>query len=270
LDTKIGVDRIMEFKFILYEKSEGVATITINRPEALNAFNADVIHEILHALEDVKADENVRVVILTGAGEKAFSAGADIKAMKGMNALKARELSQMGEKLCSALENLEKPVIAAINGYALGGGLEVAMACDIRIASENAKMGQTEINIGLIPGWGGTQRLTRLIGITKAKELIFTGKMIDAKTAEQLGLVNMVIPQDKFREAVRQFALELAQKAPVAIRVAKALINKGAEISLDAAIALEREGFGVVASTEDLQEGVSAFIEKRKPVFKGR
>jgi len=260
----------MEFKFILYEKSEGVATITINRPEALNAFNADVIHEILHALEDVKADENVRVVILTGAGEKAFSAGADIKAMKGMNALKARELSQMGEKLCSALENLEKPVIAAINGYALGGGLEVAMACDIRIASENAKMGQTEINIGLIPGWGGTQRLTRLIGMTKAKELIFTGKMIDAKTAEQLGLVNMVIPQDKFREAVRQFALELAQKAPVAIRVAKALINKGAEISLDAAIALEREGFGVVASTEDLQEGVSAFIEKRKPVFKGR
>ena len=270
MDTKIGVDRIMEFKFILYEKSEGVATITINRPEALNAFNADVIHEILHALEDVKADENVRVVILTGAGEKAFSAGADIKAMKGMNALKARELSQMGEKLCSALENLEKPVIAAINGYALGGGLEVAMACDIRIASENAKMGQTEINIGLIPGWGGTQRLTRLIGMTKAKELIFTGKMIDAKTAEQLGLVNMVIPQDKFREAVRQFALELAQKAPVAIRVAKALINKGAEISLDAAIALEREGFGVVASTEDLQEGVSAFIEKRKPVFKGR
>ena len=212
----------MEFKFILYKKSEGVATITINRPEALNAFNADVIREILQALEDVKADENVRVVILTGAGEKAFSAGADIKAMKGMNALKARELSQLGEKLCSALENLEKPVIAAINGYALGGGLEVAMACDIRIASENAKMGQTEINIGLIPGWGGTQRLTRLIGMTKAKELIFTGKMTDAKTAEHLGLVNMVVPQGSFREAVRQFALELAQKAPVALKVAKA------------------------------------------------
>jgi enoyl-CoA hydratase len=260
----------LEFKYILYEKSEDIATITINRPEALNAFNADVINEILQALEDVKADENVRVVVLTGAGEKAFSAGADIKAMKGMNALKARELSQMGEKLCTALENLEKPVIAAINGYALGGGLEVAMACDIRIASENARMGQTEINIGLIPGWGGTQRLTRLIGATKAKELIFTGKMIDAKTAEQLGLVNMVVPQDKFRETVHQFALELAQKAPVALKVAKALINKGAEISLDAALALEREGFGVVASTEDLQEGVSAFIEKRKPLFKGK
>jgi len=260
----------LEFKYITYEKSEGVATITINRPEALNAFSAEVVSEILQAIEDVKADESVRVVVLTGAGERAFSAGADIKAMKGMNALKARELSQMGERLCSALENLEKPVIAAINGYALGGGLEVAMACDIRLASENARMGQTEINIGLIPGWGGTQRLTRLIGATKAKELIFTGKMIDAKTAEQLGLVNMVVPQDKFRETVRQFALELAQKAPVALKVAKALINKGAEISLDAAIALEREGFGVVASTEDLQEGVSAFIEKRKPVFKGK
>ncbi|MEM0007803.1 MAG: enoyl-CoA hydratase-related protein [Candidatus Bathyarchaeia archaeon] len=260
----------MEFKYIMYEKSEGIATITINRPEALNAFNAEVVSEIMQALDDVRADENVRVVVLTGAGEKAFSAGADIKAMKGMNALKARELSQMGEKLCSALENLEKPVIAAINGYALGGGLEVAMACDLRIASENARMGQTEINIGLIPGWGGTQRLTRLIGATKAKELIFTGKMIDAKTAEQLGLVNMVVPQEKFRETVRQFALELAQKAPVALKVAKALINKGSEISLDAAIALEREGFGVVASTEDLQEGVSAFIEKRKPMFKGK
>jgi enoyl-CoA hydratase len=224
----------------------------------------------MHALEDVKNDESVRVIVLTGAGEKAFSAGADIKAMIGMTALKARELSLMGEKLCLALENLEKPVIAALNGYALGGGLEVAMSCDLRIASENARVGQTEINIGLIPGWGGTQRLTRLIGRTKAKELVFTGRMIDAKTAEQLGIVNMVVPADKFRETVRQFALELASKAPVAIRVAKALINKGADISLDSALALEREGFAVVASTEDLKEGVSAFTEKRKPAFKGR
>jgi len=260
----------MEFKFIIYEKSEGVATITLNRPETLNAFSKEVIEEVLQAVEDVKKDENVRVVVLTGAGEKAFSAGADIKAMKGVNALKARELSLMGEKLCVAFENLEKPVIAAINGYALGGGLEVAMACDLRIASENARMGQTEINIGLIPGWGGTQRLTRLVGVGKAKELVYTGKMIDAKTAEQLGIVNMVVPADKFRETVRQFALELASKAPVALKVAKALINKGSEISLDAALALEREGFGVVASTEDLQEGVSAFAEKRKPTFKGK
>lgn len=260
----------MDFKFIVYEKSEGIATITLNRPEALNAFSKEVVSELLQALEDIRSDESVRVVILTGAGEKAFSAGADIKAMIGMNSLKARELSLMGEKLCLALENLEKPVIAALNGYALGGGLEVAMSCDLRIASENSRMGQTEINIGLIPGWGGTQRLTRLVGRTKAKEMVFTGKMIDAKTAEQLGIVNMAVPADKFRETVRQFALDLASKAPVALRVAKALIDKGAEIGLDSALALEREGFGVVASTEDLQEGVKAFTEKRKPVFKGK
>ncbi len=260
----------MDFQYIIYEKSEGIATITLNRPEALNAFSKEVITEVLQALEDVRTDKNVRVVVLTGAGEKAFSAGADIKAMKGVNALKARELSLMGERLCNALENLEKPVIAAINGYALGGGLEVAMACDLRLASERARMGQTEINIGLIPGWGGTQRLTRLVGRTKAKELIFTGKIIDAKTAEQLGIVNMVIPAEEFREKVRQFAKELTFKAPVALKVAKALINKGADMSLESAIALEREGFGVVGSTEDLQEGVSAFTEKRKPAFKGK
>jgi enoyl-CoA hydratase len=269
LDAEIG-EMSMDFKYIICEKSEGIATITLNRPEALNAFSKEVVDEVLQALEDVRNDDNVRVVVLTGAGEKAFSAGADIKAMRGMNALKARELSLMGEKLCSALENLEKPVIAAINGYALGGGLEVAMACDLRIAVENARVGQTEVNIGLIPGWGGTQRLTRLIGKTKAKELVFSGKIIDAKTAEQLGILNLVVPADKFRETVRQFALELAQKPPVAIKVAKALIDKGADMSLNAALALEREGFGVVASTEDLQEGVSAFTEKRKPAFKGK
>jgi enoyl-CoA hydratase len=260
----------MEFKYIIYEKNEGVATITLNRPEALNAFSKDVVEEILRALEDVKTDEAVRVVVLTGAGEKAFSAGADIKTMVGMTALKAREMSFMGERLCVGLENLEKPVIAAINGYALGGGLEVAMSCDLRIASENAKMGQTEINIGLIPGWGGTQRLTRLVGMTKAKELVFTGRIIDAKTAEQIGIVNMVVPADKFRETVSQFAKDLASKAPVALKVAKALINKGSDIGLESALALEREGFGVVGSSEDLKEGVSAFTEKRKPVFKGR
>jgi enoyl-CoA hydratase len=260
----------MDFRLIIYEKSEGIATITLNRPEALNAFSKEVVGEILQALEDIQRDENVRVVVLTGAGEKAFSAGADIKAMIGIDPLKARELSLMGEKLCVSLENLGKPVIAALNGYALGGGMEVAMSCDIRIAAENVRMGQTEINIGLIPGWGGTQRLTRLVGRGKAKELVFTGRMIDAKTAEQLGIVNMVVPADKFRETVKQFALELAAKAPVALKVAKALIDKGADIGLESALALEREGFGVVASTEDLQEGVKAFIEKRKPTFKGK
>jgi enoyl-CoA hydratase len=260
----------MEFKYVIYEKSNGVATITLNRPDALNAFSKEVVEEILHAIEDVRADETIRVVVLTGAGEKAFSAGADIKAMAGMTALKARELSLMGEKLCTSLENLEKPVVAAINGYALGGGLEVAMSCDLRIASENAKMGQTEINIGLIPGWGGTQRLTRLVGMTKAKEMVYTGKILDAKTAEQIGLLNMVVPADKFKETVRQFAQDLASKAPVAVRVAKVLINRGSDVGLESALALEREGFGVVGSSEDLKEGVSAFAEKRKPVFKGK
>jgi len=260
----------MTYKLIIYEKSEGIATITLNRPEALNAFSKESVEEVLQALEDAKNDEKTRVIVLTGVGEKAFSAGADIKAMAGMNALKARELSLMGEKLCLAFENFEKPVIAALNGYALGGGLEVAMSCDLRIASENARMGQTEVNIGLIPGWGGTQRLTRLVGATKAKELVFTGRIIDAKMAEQLGILNMVVPADKFKETVRQFALDLAAKPPVAIKVAKALINKGADIGLDSALALEREGFGVVASTEDLQEGVKAFTEKRKPLFKGK
>jgi enoyl-CoA hydratase/carnithine racemase len=260
----------MEFRHIIYEKKEGIATIILNRPEALNAFSKEVIEEILQAIEDVRTDEKVRVVVLTGAGEKAFSAGADIKAMAGMTALKARELSSMGERLCVTLENLEKPVIAAINGYALGGGMEVAMACDLRIASENARMGQTEINIGLIPGWGGTQRLTRLVGMTKAKELVFTGKMIDAKTAEQIGLLNMTAPADKFREIVNQLAVDLASKAPVALKVAKALITKGANMSLDAALELEREGFGVIGSTDDLKEGTLAFAEKRKPEFKGK
>ncbi len=260
----------MEFKYIIYDKTEAIATIMLNRPEALNAFSNDVIDEVLTALEDARTDDNIRVLVLTGAGEKAFSAGADIKTMKDMTPLKARELSLMGERLCRALENFEKPTIAALNGFALGGGLEVAMCCDLRIASETSKMGQTEINIGLIPGWGGTQRLPRLIGLTKAKELIYTGKTIDAKTAEQLGIINLTAPPDKFREIVRTFAQELAQKAPVAIKIAKALINKGAEIGIDAAVALEREGFGNVASTEDLQEGVTAFTEKRKPTFKGK
>ncbi len=260
----------MELKNVIYEKSEGIAIITINRPDALNALNAETIDEILQCLEDIAKDDNVRAVILTGAGPKAFCAGADIKAMKGMTALDARKLSQMGYKLCKAIENLEKPVIAAINGYALGGGLEVAMACDLRIASEKARMGQTEINIGLIPGWGGTQRLPRLVGKTLAKEMVFTGKMIDAQTAYQRGLVNKVVPPEQLMDAAKEIAKELASKAPVALKLSKMLINHGLETDLDTALVLEREAFGVVASTEDLQEGVSAFLEKRKPVFKGK
>jgi enoyl-CoA hydratase len=260
----------VSFQYIICEKSEGIATITLNRPDALNAWSTELAQEFSEAMEDVRNDESVKVIIITGAGEKAFSAGADIKAMKGMTALKARELSNMGYKICNAIEAIEKPVIAAINGYALGGGMEVSMACDFRVASDKARMGQTEINIGLIPGWGGTQRLTRLVGKARAKELVYTGKIINADTAHQWGLVNMVVTATELMTAVRQFALELAGKAPVAVKVAKALIEKGAEIDLESALALEREGFGVVASSEDLQEGVSAFTEKRKPTWKGK
>lgn len=260
----------MQYQYIIYDKSEGIAQITLNRPEALNAWSKELAKEFLTALEDAGNDSEVKVVVITGAGEKAFSAGADIKAMVGMDAIKARNLSKMGYKICNAIENTEKPVIAAINGYALGGGMEVSMACDFRIASEKARMGQTEINIGLIPGWGGTQRLTRLVGKAKAKELVFTGKIIDAKTAYQWGLVNKVVPPDELKAAVREFALELAGKAPVALRLAKTLIDKGTDIDLETALALEKEGFGVVGSSEDLQEGVSAFTEKRKPLWKGK
>ncbi|MFP3984987.1 MAG: enoyl-CoA hydratase/isomerase family protein [Candidatus Bathyarchaeia archaeon] len=260
----------MNFQYIIYEKSEGIATITLNRPDALNAWSQELAQEFLTAIEDARKDENVKAVVITGAGEKAFSAGADIKAMKGITALKARELSNMGYKICNAIESLEKPVIAAINGYALGGGMEVSMACDFRIASDKARMGQTEINIGLIPGWGGTQRLTRFVGKARAKELVFTGKIIDAETALQMGLVNKVVPAGELMTAVREFAKDLASKAPVAMKVAKTLIDKGADVDLESALALEREGFGVVASSEDLQEGVSAFTEKRKPNWKGK
>jgi len=260
----------VQYQYIIYDKSEGIAQITLNRPEALNAWSKELAKEFLTALEDAGNDSEVKVVVITGAGEKAFSAGADIKAMVGMDAIKARDLSKMGYKICNAIENTEKPVIAAINGYALGGGMEVSMACDFRIASEKARMGQTEINIGLIPGWGGTQRLTRLVGKAKAKELVFTGKIIDAKTAYQWGLVNKVVPPEELKAAVREFALELAGKAPVALRLAKTLIDKGTDIDLETALALEKEGFGVVGSSEDLQEGVSAFTEKRKPFWKGK
>ena len=196
----------MEFKNTLYEKSQGIATITINRPEVRNALNEETILEILSRLEDAKGDETIRVIVVTGAGDRAFSAGADIKMIKDMDSPKARDVSRLGHKLCDEIEELGKPVIAAINGYALGGWLELAMACDIRIASENARLGQPEIKLGLIPGWGGTQRLPRFVGKGVAKEMIFTGKDIDAKTAERMGLVNAVVPLDQLRSVVGELA----------------------------------------------------------------
>jgi len=209
-------------------------------------------------------------VVITGAGDRAFSAGADISGMKGRTPLDSRRSSQLGQQMMNRVEDLEKPVIAAINGYALGGGLELAMTCDFRIASENARLGQPEINIGLIPGWGGTQRLPRFVGKALAKEMIFTGKMIDAKTAEQHGLVNKVVPADQLKSAVEELARELSNKPPVAIKVAKQLIDNSIETNLRIGLAHECEAFGILSSTEDFKEGTTAFLEKRKPKFKGK
>jgi len=260
----------MELKSILYEKKEGIATITINRPKALNALNEETIQEFLSTLDDAKRNENIKVVVITGAGDRAFSAGADINMMKTGGSLEARRSSQLGQRMANEVEDLEKPVIAAINGYALGGGLELAMACDLRIASENARLGQPEINIGTIPGWGGTQRLPRFVGKGVAKEMIFTGKMIDAKDAERLGLVNAVVPADQLKATVEQLATEIVNKPPVAIKLAKELINNSTETNLRTGMAHESEAFGILGSTEDFKEGTAAFLEKRKPQFKGK
>lgn len=260
----------MEFKDTLYEKKDGIATITINRPAALNAMSVETVQEIIARLEDAEKDENVKVVVITGAGEKAFCVGLDLKTVQNITVVQGVETSRLGQKLTLMIEELGKPVIAAINGYALGGGLELAMACDIRIASENAKVGQPEVNVGLIPGWGGTQRLPRFVGKGIAKELIFTGRMIDAKTAETMGLINKVVPMENLKSAVEEIAKEIMSKSPIAIKLVKELVNISTETDLRIGLTHEAEAFGVLSSTEDYKEGVSAFIEKRKPQYKGR
>jgi enoyl-CoA hydratase len=260
----------MEFKNTLYEKTEGIATITINRPDALNALNEETISELLARFEDAEKDDSVKVIVLTGAGDRAFCAGADLKMMKGASPVRGTELARHGQRLGNRIEALGKPVIAAINGYALGGGIEIAMACDIRIASDNAQIGQPEINVGLIPGWGGTQRLPRYVGKGIAKEMIFTGKRIDAKTAERMGLINAVVPADQLKAKVKELATELMGKPPIAIKLSKALINNSTETHPDIGLLLEAEAFGLVASTEDFNQGVTAFLEKRKPQYKGK
>lgn len=260
----------MDFRYTLCEKKDGIATITINRPEVLNVLNKETYVEILSRLDDAEKDENVKVVVLTGVGEKAFCAGLDLKTVKEISPVEMVELAKLGHKLTLAIEDLAKPVIAAINGYALGGGLELAMACDIRIASENARLGQPEVNVGLIPGNGGTQRLPRLVGKGIAKELILTGKIIDAKTAQTLGLVNKVVPPEELKSAVEELAKELMGKPPLALKLAKELINISTETDLKIGLAYEAEAVGVLASTEDFREGIRAFLEKRKPEFKGK
>jgi len=255
----------MAFENIILDKAEGIATITFNRPEAMNALNNQTRTEFRAAMADVTADEEVKVVILTGSG-RAFVAGSDIKELQRTTPLDAHKIERLG----ALVENCPKPVIAAVNGFALGGGCEIVMGCDIVVAHEKAKFGQPEINLGIIPGGGGTQRLPRLIGACRAKEMILTGDIITAQEAERMGLVNKVVAIDALMPTVRQIAQKIASKSAAAVRIAKAAINRGLQVGLESGLAYEREMYSLSLSTEDKVEGVAAFVEKREPQFKGK
>jgi enoyl-CoA hydratase len=259
----------MTYENIIYELKEGIATITFNRPKALNALNAALLEELSHALDAIAADEDVRVLILTGAGDKSFVAGADITELATFNPLQAKNFASKGHAIINQLQLLPIAVIAAVNGFALGGGTEIAIACDFIYASENAKFGQPEINLGIIPGFGGTQRLPRLVGTNVAKELIFTGKMITAAEALHIGLVNKVLPAEHLKEEVLKIAKEIAAKGRVSLRGAKQAINRGMNVDLATGCNIEIDAFALCMASPDAKEGTSAFIEKRKASFKG-
>jgi len=259
----------VQYDNILIEINEAVATVTINRPKALNALNGATIGELTQCFQALDVDPAVRVVILTGAGAKAFVAGADIAEMRAFDPVAARGFARNGQRLFSLIETLSKPVIAAVGGFALGGGCELAMACDIRLASDNAKFGQPEINLGTIPGFAGTQRLPRLVGKGRAKELLLTGDIIDAQEAYRIGLVNRVVPQEELVAATRALAAQIAAKGALAVQWCKEAVNRGLEMEIDQACAYEAELFALTFATEDRAEGMGAFVEKRKPQFKG-
>jgi enoyl-CoA hydratase len=257
------------YETILLERRGGVAVITINRPEKRNALNIQTRAEGAAALDELRDDESVRVVVITGAGDKAFIAGADISEFAGRTAVTQREV-MLGRSLFTAIDTFPKPVIAMVNGYCLGGGCELAMACDLRIASDRASFGQPEINLGIIPGGGGTQRLTRLVGEGKAMELILTGDIIDARAAHEIGLVNMVVPASDLEAKTMELANRIAEKSPVALRMAKESVKAASRSNLDEGLRREIDLFAITFSSEDKDEGVSAFLEKRKPQFKGK
>lgn len=259
----------MAYENILFEVQDGVGVLTFNRPKALNALNSKTLEELNDVIERVVEDPDIRVLVLTGSGEKAFVAGADITGFPTMNPLQARYFSEMGQGIFFRLEHLPKPVIACVNGFALGGGCELAMSCDFIYACDKAKFGQPEINLGLMPGFGGTQRLARMIGRAKAKELCMTGEMIDAQQARELGLVAKVFPAEQLVEETMKTAKLLATRAQGILRSLKQVINRGVDVDLKSGCALEAEAFGLCFASEDMKEGVSAFLEKRKPEFKG-
>ena len=258
------------YQDIIVKKEEGIGWITLNRPHRLNTMTLDMMNEFISALNDFDSDKEVRCVVVTGAGEKAFSAGADVTSFTGITPSMAADASMKGHLLTAHIEGLGKPVIACINGYALGGGLEVSLACDFRIASESAQLGPTEIKLGLIPGWGGTQRLTRIVGLAKAKELVMLGDRINAQEALRIGLVNKVVPLAKLVEETKAFAKNFVDGPPVALKAAKQALNYATQVPLEIGLKFESEAFGIVLSTKDVMEGVSAFMSKRKPEFKGK
>jgi len=260
----------MSFTNLLIDITGGIAQVTINRPAALNALNVDVLKELAAAFAQLQEDESVACVILTGSGTKAFVAGADIAAMQPLNALQAAHFAKLGHDVLNRIEKFPKPVIAAVNGFALGGGCELAMACDIRIASENARFGQPEVNLGVIPGFGGTLRLARLVGKGRAKELIFTGDMINAEEAYRIGLANKVVALDELLAEANTMAAKIASKGPVAVRFAKEAVDNGLEMDLDRAGRFEADLFGLCFASADQKEGMQAFLDKRPAKFSGR
>ena len=246
-----------------------LAIVTVNRPEALNALNSRVLRELSMSIEHLSMAADVGAIILTGAGDRAFVAGADIKEMAGLSALEMRAFSEAGRRLGDAMAACNKAILAAINGFALGGGCELALACDIRVASDRARIGQPEVNIGIIPGFGGSQRLPRLVGMGWAAEMIFSGESIDAATAERIGLVNRVVPADRLLEETKTLARKILEKSPAAIALAKACLRASMDMPLSAGLDFETAAFGVIGSTHDKEEGMRAFIEKRKPTWTG-
>lgn len=260
----------MNLENILYNVENGVAVVTFNRPKVLNALNNQTIEELAEIVEDLEKNEAVKGVIITGSGEKAFIAGADINELSAMDSLHGKAFARKGQKVYLALENLAKPVIAAVNGYALGGGCELAMACHIRIASENAVFGQPEVNLGIIPGYGGTQRLPRLIGKGAALEIILSGKMVSAQEAFRLGLVNRVVSAGQLMEEAKKLLGDILSRGPLAVKYALEAVNHGLNMSIEEAMDYEASLFGLVCATEDMKEGTKAFLEKRHPEFSGK
>ena len=261
----------MDYKHIVYDKEGEMAIITFNRPEVRNALNYLAIDETLEAARKAEADEAVRVLIFTGAGDKAFISGADIGELQQRNTL--TELGERSERrrvLANLLETMAKPTVAAINGFAVGTGLEIAMACTLRVAADTAKFGLPEINVGIMPGNGGTQRLPRLVGKGRAMEMILTGELIDAAEACRIGLVNQVVPLTELIDHTKQIARKLATKSALALKIAKDAINTGLDLSLAEGIRYEQKNFAILCGSEDKREGVAAFLEKRKPIFQGR